>query len=69
MVNYKSINLNGIGFELCMHVVHPTGLVSNTRARRMALTASTGFDGVADGAAQKQQTPGERRRRAVHWLH
>jgi hypothetical protein len=40
IVNYKSINLNGIGPELGMHVVHPTGLASNTRARRMALTAS-----------------------------
>ena len=25
-----------------------------------------GFDGVTNGAAQKQQTPDERRRRAVH---
>jgi hypothetical protein len=33
MYYYKSINLNGIGVELCKHVVHPTGLVSNTRAR------------------------------------
>jgi hypothetical protein len=40
IVNYKSINLNGIGSELGMHVVHLTGLASNTRARRMALTAS-----------------------------
>jgi hypothetical protein len=39
IVNYKSINLNGIGSELCMHVVRPTSLVSNTHARRMALTA------------------------------
>jgi hypothetical protein len=38
-VNYKSFNLNGIRFEWCKHVVHPTGLVSNTRARRLALTA------------------------------
>jgi hypothetical protein len=32
IANYKSINLNGIGSELGMHVVHPTDLASNTRA-------------------------------------
>jgi hypothetical protein len=40
IVNYKSINLNMIRSELCMHVVHPTVLASNTRARWMALTTS-----------------------------
>jgi hypothetical protein len=31
-----------------------------------SVVVSSGVKDVADGAAQKQQTPGERRRRAVH---
>jgi hypothetical protein len=31
------------------------------------IAVSPGVNDVADGAAQKQQTPGERRRRVVHW--